>query len=70
MEQLNLCLDESQSISLKNVVRHSIAITRKKYQRMPEESADEFNEFLTVEILLEISEQIKNIALARQRKAS
>ena len=70
MEQLELGLDESQRISLKNVWRHSLRVVTSKFPKPVEgESIDEFNEFRICEFLLELSENIKQIALERQSKA-
>lgn len=70
MEQLELGLDEYQRVSLKNVWRHSLRVVNAKFPKPVEgESIDEFNEFRICEFLLELSENIKQIALERQSKA-
>ena len=70
MKQLELGLDESQKLSLKNVWRHSLRVVTTKFpQPVDGESLDEFNEFRVCEFLLELSENIRQIALERQSKA-
>ena len=70
MKQLELGLDEYQRMSLKNVWRHSLKTVTAKFPRPVDgESIDEFNEFRICEFLLELSENIKQIALDRQTKA-
>lgn len=69
MEQLNLALDERQCVSLKNVVHHSYLVVKKKFPRPVEgESLEDYQEFIAVEYLLELSSEIENIALDRQRR--
>lgn len=70
MKQLELGLDEYQRMSLKNVWRHSLKTVTAKFPKPVDgESIDEFNEFRICEFLLELSENIKQIALERQSKA-
>lgn len=70
MKQLELGLDESQRVSLKNVWRHSLRVVTTKFPKpIDGESIDEFNEFRICEFLLELSENIRQIALERQSKA-
>lgn len=69
MEQLNLGLDESQCVSLKKVVRHSYAVVKKKFPRPVEgESLEDYQEFIVIEWMLEISAEIEQIALSRLKK--
>lgn len=68
MEQLDLRLPKEEVNALKSVVRRSISITKKKYPKpVNGESLEEYHDFINTEILLEISEQIKEIALKRQK---
>lgn len=69
MEQLKLALDESQCVSLKNVLHHSYKVVKSKFPRpVNGESLEEYQEFLTVEYLLEVSSEIENIALDRLKR--
>jgi hypothetical protein len=69
MEQLSLGLDISQCVSLKNVVHHSYSMVKKKFPRPVEgESVEEYQEFIVIEWMLEISAEIEQIALSRLKR--
>lgn len=70
MIQLDLGLDETQKVSLKNVYRQSLRNVCTKFPKPVDgESIDEFNEFRVCEFLLELSHNLEEIALERQKKA-
>lgn len=68
-DQLTLEFPYDEYADLKNIVRVCYTVVKKKYpQPVSGESVEEYNEFLRDEVLLEISDRLKEIALRKQNK--
>lgn len=67
MKQLSLFFADEEIYTLKNVVKRSIVKIKKRYPRPVQgETIEDYKLFIRDEVLLEISERIKDIALHRQ----
>lgn len=66
MEQMNLYFEGEEFNDIKGIVPRCYRKVRKKYRRVEGESVEDFRNFIIVETLLEVSEELKRIALYRQ----
>lgn len=69
MQQMNFIFDFNETEEIKNVVKISIQEVKHKFPKpMKGETLEDYKTFIRDEILLEISERLKSIALRRQNK--
>lgn len=66
MEQMRLYFEGEEFKDIRGIVPRCYKKVRRKYTRMDGESVEDFNNTIIVETLLEISEELKRIALYRQ----
>lgn len=66
MEQMRLYFEGEEFKDIRGIVPRCYRKVRRKYTRMDGESVEDFNNTIIVETLLEISEELKRIALYRQ----
>lgn len=67
--QLRLRFPREEYIELKDIVKNSYKEVKKKYpQPVAGESFDEYKEFILDEVLLEISDRLRSIALRKQNE--
>lgn len=67
MQQLSLFFADEEIHTLKNVVKRSIVKIKKRYPHPVQgETIEDYKLFIRDEVLLEVAERIKDIALHRQ----
>lgn len=66
MEQMRLYFEGEEFKDIRGIVPRCYRKVRHKYTRIDGESVEDFNNTIIVETLLEISEELKRIALYRQ----
>ena len=66
MEQMRLYFEGEEFKDIRGIVPRCYRKVRRKYTRIDGESVEDFNNTIIVETLLEISEELKRIALYRQ----
>lgn len=66
MEQMSLYFEGQEFEDIKGIVPRCYKKVRRKYSRVNGESVEDFKNFIVTETLLEISEELKCIALYRQ----
>lgn len=67
MEQMSLYFPDEEIHTVKGIVLRSYNKVRKKYKRIDGETVEDFKEFIVCETYLEIAEELKRIALYRQK---
>lgn len=67
MQQMNFIFDFNETAEIKNIVKISIHEVKHKFPKpLKGETLEDYQTFIRDEILLEISERLKSIALRRQ----
>lgn len=66
MEQMRLYFEGEEFKSIKDIVPRCYKKVRNKYKQVAGESIDDFRNFIVCETLLEVAEELKQIALYRQ----
>lgn len=66
MEQMNLYFEGEEFKNIKGIIPRCYKRVRSKYKRIDGESVEDFKNFIVCETLLEVAEELKQIALYRQ----
>lgn len=67
MEQMSLYFPNDEYRNIKGIVPRCYKKVRSKYKRVDGESVEDFQNFIFCETCLEIAEELKKIALYRQK---
>lgn len=68
MQQINFIFDYDETSEIKNIVKISIYEVKNRFPKpMKGETLEDYKTFIRDEILLEISERLRSIALRRQK---